>query len=202
MIWTGEKEGWDILHSLDPKDVTSKTGAAFVPDGTTYTLICLSQEINISLRDRNITSSSSSGAILINDLGEYSRLSILRYMSYARDMQLSGKLVKPADLPGGDFFSKGTHVLPLEKIIRKFENDLSGFLNTGESLGGIRLEYGDASLKLMPFPRVPVTIILWAGDDEFPAQGSLLFDSSCTSHMAIDILWSTAIMTIEMMVRS
>lgn len=202
MIWSGEEEAWGILLSLDSKDVTSKTGAIFDPDGSNYKLICLGQEVHVSLRDRHTTSPSPLGAFLINDLGEYSRLSILRYLVHAKNVPLSDKLVKPSDLPGGDFFLKGSHVLPLHKIISRFEHDISGFLETGEALGGTRLEYGDASVKLLPFPKVPVVIILWAGDDEFPTQASLLFDSSCSSHMAIDVLWSTAMMTIEMMARS
>jgi hypothetical protein len=201
MIWTGEKEAWDLLQSLEPKDVTGRTGAAFDPDSSSYKLVCLNQEISVSPNQQVITSSSSPGAFLINDLGEYSRLSILRYLVHAKDAPLTDKLVKPSDLPGGDFFLKGSHVLPLHKIISRFEHDISGFLVTCEELGGARLEYGDASVKLMPFPRVPVVIILWVCDDEFPTQASLLFDSSCSSLMAIDVLWSTAMMTIEMMTK-
>jgi hypothetical protein len=199
MLWPGEKEAWDTLLSLDQKDVEGRAHAVFSPGTSTFKLICLGQEILVSLLDQEISSLSSPGAFLVSDLGQYSQLSILRYLTHAKNQPLSDKLVKPSDLPGGDFFVKGSHVLPVEKIISRFENDLSGFLKTGEALGGIRQDYGDASVKLFPFPSVPVYIILWAGDDEFPAQAYLLFDSSCSAHMATDVLWSTAMMTIEMM---
>jgi hypothetical protein len=202
MLWPGEKIAWDILLSLDPKDVEGRAHTVFSPGTSTFKLICLGQEILVSLRDQEISSPSSSGAVIVNELGQYSRLSILRYLIHAKNQPLSGKLVKPSDLPGGDFFLKGSHVLPVEKIISRFENDLSGFLKTGEALGGIRQDYGDASVSLFPFPRVPVYIILWAGDDEFPSQASLLFDSICSKQMATDILWSTAMMTIEMLLFS
>jgi len=199
MIWQGEKEAWDILSSLDGTDVKARADAAFDPHTSTYSLICLGQEILISLSDRTLVGSSAMGRFLIEELGEYSRLSILRYLVHAKKISLSGKLVKPADLPGGDFFSKGSHVLPLDNIIGRFENDFYGFIDTGRSLGGSQAEYGDVSLRLFPFPRLPVFVILWAGDDEFPSKGSLLFDSTCTAVAATDILWSTAMMTIEMM---
>jgi|WetSurMetagenome_2_1015567.scaffolds.fasta_scaffold230771_2 hypothetical protein len=199
MIWTGEKEAWEILSALDSKDAESRADAVFDPDNSTYKLACLGQEIIISLTDRDIAGTSVLGRFLIEELGEYSRLSILRYLVNSKNLPLAGRLVKPSDLPGGDFFSKGTHVLPFEKILRQFENDFDGFIETGRSLGGSQAEYGDISLRLLPFPRLPVYIILWAGDDEFPSKASLLFDSSCTSHVATDILWSTAMITIEMM---
>jgi hypothetical protein len=202
MIWQGEKEAWNILSGLDTKDVGIKTGAVFNPDVSTYRLRCLGQEILVSLTDRDIVGSSALSRFLVKELGEYSRLTILRYLIQAKNLPLSGRLVKPSDLPGGDFFSKGTHVLPLNKITSRFEHDFDGFIETGKSLGGSQVEYGDVSLMLLPFARVPVVIILWAGDDEFPSKPSLLFDSSCTSHAATDILWSTAMMTIEMMLIS
>jgi hypothetical protein len=202
MIWQGEKEAWGILSDLDPRDVETRAGAVFYPDTSAYRLRCLGQEILVSLTARDIAGFSVWSRFLIKELGEYSRLAILRYLIHAKNLPLSGRLVKPSDLPGGDFFSKGTHVLPLNKITSRFEHDFDGFIETGKSLGGSQVEYGDVSLMLPPFTRVPVVIILWAGDDEFPSKLSLLFDSSCTSHAATDILWSTAMMTIEMMLIS
>ncbi|MBN1627398.1 MAG: DUF3786 domain-containing protein [Deltaproteobacteria bacterium] len=96
-------------------------------------------------------------------------------------MSLTEKLIKPTDLPGGDFFSKGAHVLPLDKITGRFENRFDEFFNAGKDLGGYKAEYGDVSLMLLPFPRVPVFIILWAGGYSgslFPASPGLRSNGS------------------------
>jgi hypothetical protein len=87
----------------------------------------------------------------------------------------------------------------LDKTAEYFANNFNDFLSTGKSLGGSQLDYGDISLKLFPFPRVPVVLIVWSGDEEFSAKSSLLFDSSCVSHLPADIIWSTAMMAVEMM---
>jgi hypothetical protein len=201
MIWPGEKDAWDRLGVLLPDDVIARTGAAFDQDGSNYKLTCLGQEVLVLLKEQKVSASSDTGRLLINGLGEYSRLSILRYLIAAKDTSLSGKLVKPADLPGGDFFLKGSHVLPLDKIIKQFENRFLEFIKLGKALGGTQAGYGDVSLQLWPFQKVPIVLILWAGDDDFSGQASLLFDSSCSSQMATDVLWSTAMMTVEMMVK-
>lgn len=199
MVWPGEEKAWDILLDLDAKDVTTNAKASFNACDSTYALTCFGQDIRISLKDRMIFSNSRLGTLLVTSLGDYSRLSILRYLIHAIDLPLSGQLVRPSDLPGGDIFTKGTHILPLDKAAAYFSNHGNEFLMMGERFDGTRLGYGDLSLSILPFPRVPVVLILWSGDEEFPPKASLLLDSSCISHLPPDMIWSTSMMTVEMM---
>ncbi len=199
MLWPGEKEAWDILSGLDSEHIKNNAKVLFNSHDSVYELTCFSQSIFVSLTDRDISSKSSLGKLLVNSLSDYSRLSILRYLIHANNLPFTDKLVRPSDLSGGEIFARGTHVLPLNRIASSFTNHYNEFLNIGKSLGGSLLHYGDMSLKLFPFPRVPVVLILWSGDEEFPPNSSLLFDSSCTYHLSTDILWSTAMMTVEMM---
>lgn len=199
MVWPGEEKAWNILSALDEKDVTAHAKASFHPGDATYALTCFGQEIGVSLKDRRFFSHSPLGTLFINTLGDYSRLSILRYLIHATDRPLTGQWVRPSDLPGGDIFAKGTHILPLDNAAAYFSNHPLAFLEAGENLGGTRLDYGDLSWNLFPFPRIPVALILWKGDEEFPSTASLLLDSSCVSHLPADIIWSTSMMTVEMM---
>ena len=73
-----------------------------------------------------------------------------------------------------------------------------GFSGGGETWG-MPVKYGDAAVQLFPFPRIPVVIILWREDEEFQARTDLLFDSSCEFHLALDILWSTAMESLLIM---
>ena len=197
MSWPGEKKAWELLSQLDPKATESRTGAIFNSENSTYELKCFGQDIHVSLNDREITASSDLGKLLINDLGKYSRLSILSYLVTAMDLPLSGELVRPADLPGGGIFGKGTHVLPMDRLAKRFGRDHKQLLSIGEELGATVLDHGNVSLELLPFLRVPVTIIVWSGDKEFPPKAFLLCDSTCTSQFPIDIIWSTAMMTVR-----
>ena len=199
MTWPGEKEAWDTLCARDSKDVEQKAGAPFNSSDSTYELTCLGQQIRISLTDRQIYSQSALGRVLVNALGEYSRPSILKYLIHAMNRPFSGHFVSPADLPGGDIFKRGTHVLPLDKLAARYGDQLNEFLAMGKSLGGSQLDQGDMSLNLLVFPRVPVVLIAWAGDEEFSPRSSLLFDSSCILHMSTGVIWSTGMMTVGMM---
>jgi hypothetical protein len=137
--------------------------------------------------------------LLLDRLGYFSRLSILLYLTSAKNIPFSGRLVQPVNLKGGHIFFRGTHILPLDKLALKYGNDAGGFLKRGTALGGRQMNHGDVSVQLFPFPRIPVVVILWQEDEEFPPRTDLLFDSTCEFHLALDILWSTAMKSLLIM---
>jgi len=65
MAWPGEKESWDILSDLDPKNINTNAKALFNSYNSTYELTCFGQAICISLKDRNVFSKSSLGKLLV-----------------------------------------------------------------------------------------------------------------------------------------
>ncbi|MHC4321170.1 MAG: DUF3786 domain-containing protein [Planctomycetota bacterium] len=196
---TGEWQAWDILEGLNPENVCNRAKVTYDSYLNTYTIKSFGQDIIVSMSDKSIHSNSQESDLLLNKLGDYSRLSILRYLVNAKDITLTHKLIRPEDLKGGNIYSKGTHVLPLDRIADKYGGDTDGFLQKGMETGSEVLNYGDASLRLFPFPRVPVTIIIWKGDEEFSSRADLLLDSTCELHLPVDIVWSTAMMSVLVM---
>lgn len=197
---TGEEQAWGILSELDPEDVCNRAKVAFNDSSGLYILSSFLQDIFVSPKDKEIFGHTPLSNFLINKLSRYSRLSILWYLINAKNIYPSGKLVKPADMLGGQIYLRGSHMLPLDKIAEKYGRDVSGFLKRGEELGGEQLDYGDAAIRLFPFPRVPVSILLWRDDGEFSSRSNLLFDSTCEFHLPADIIWSTAMMSVLIMV--
>jgi hypothetical protein len=195
----GIKESWDMLRKRDPREVQTGAFAAYDPQNRTYTVSCLGQRIAVSLDEKRLCSFTEAGKVLLEKYPEYAKLSILRYLIHAQDRPLSGELVKPSQLPGGDFFVSGSHVLPLARIARVFDHRPDVFMRQGQILGGTKTEHGDAALQLFPFPRLQVYLVLWFGDDEFPAWATLLVDKNCLEHMAVDIVWSTCMLTLLML---
>ncbi len=193
---TGEKQAWEILSGLDPKDVCIGAKVAFDDLSSVYILKSFLQDIFIAPKDKKIFGNSLVSDLLLNKLGNYSRLSVLWYLISAKVIPLSGVLIKPADMAEGQMYLKGSHVLPLDKVADKYGSDIQAFLKKGNELGSERLNFGDASIRLYPFPRVPVSIILWENNEEFPARCSLLLDSTCKLQLPADIIWSTAMMSI------
>lgn len=117
-------------------------------------------------------------------------------MTSAKDIPASERLIRPLDVKGGQRFFAGTHVLPLDRIQDKYAKDKLGFIERGVQFGAEIAKFGDAAVRLFPLPRVPVTMILWLEDEEYPARSSLFFDSTVDYQIALsDIVWSVAMMS-------
>jgi len=196
---SGEDKAWQILRELTPEQVCRKAMVKYDAVSGAYLLKSFGMDIYVDPGKARIHSDAPEAGLLLDRLGYFSKLSILFYLTSAMDIPLSGRLVQPANLRGGQIFFRGTHVLPLDKVALKYGSDAKSFIKRGADLGGAQMSYGDASLQLFPFPRIPVVIILWLEDEEFPARADLLFDSTCEFHLALDILWSTAMKSLLIM---
>jgi len=196
---SGEEKAWHILKGLSPEDVCRNSMVKYDAASGAYLMKSFGMDISVDPGEKRIHSDAPEASLLLDRLGYFSKLSILFYLTSAMDIPLSGRLVQPVNLKGGQVFFRGTHVLPLDKLALKYGSDAKSFIKRGTDLGGAQMDYGDVSLQLFPFPRIPVVIILWLEDEEFPARTDLLFDSTCELHLALDILWSTAMKSLLIM---
>ena len=39
------------------------------------------------------------------------------------------------------------------------------------------------AITIDAFSRLPITIVLWRGDDEFPPEGNIMFDSTISDYL-------------------
>ena len=196
---SGEEKAWGVLKELNPAEVCRNAIAEYDEATGVYLLKSFGMDLSVDPEKRIVYTNAPEGDLLLKRLGYFSILSILFYLTSSRDIPLSGKLVQPANLKGGQIFFRGSHVLPLDNLASKYGTNPEGFLKRGMELGGKQVSYGDASVQLFPFPRIPVVVILWREDEEFPARADLLFDSSCEFQLALDILWSVAMKSILIM---
>jgi hypothetical protein len=194
---SGEEVAWEMLGKLDPANVSRNASAEY--ENGVYLLRSLGMVFAVSPEERTIRGTSPAAEQVVGRLAYFFNHAALWYLVGAKDIGLTGKLLRPADLRGGHHFFKGTHELPLAKISEKFASDREGFSARAAELAGRPLGFGDASAELRPLPRVPVTLILWLEDEEFPPRVDLLVDSSCEMHLPLDIIWSTAMYSTIMM---
>jgi len=195
-IISGEDKAWEILAGLLHDDVCRRTGALYNDRSKMYRLSAFGTLFSVDPQKKIILNLEPEGDIFLTRLRYFFVLSLLWYMVKASDVKPAGKLIKPSGMTGGDIFFRGSHVLPLESIAKKYAHDRRAFSERGLLHAGRVVEYGDVAIELSPFPKVPVTVILWLADDEWEARADLLFDATALNHLPIDVLWSVAMMSV------
>jgi Domain of unknown function (DUF3786) len=160
-------EFWLELAQLSPAEVTRRTGAALVSGA--YRLPFLNRVLTIN-PETHILQIEGPGA---RDPDFRLCLTTLLYLSRV-DPAALGPLVSPLELAGGAgfFTARGPHAIPRFPLEERFGQDLAGFLQAGELLGGESRAAGDAALAFQVFPGLTVEVILWLADEEFPAHVS------------------------------
>ncbi len=194
-VW-GEAKAWGTLACMRPADVCSGSNAVYDEGSRSYNILSFGISYRVAVGERSITSDDPRSELFLERYKDFFRLALLWYMTSAKDIPATGRLIRPLDVKGGQRFFSGTHVLPLATIEERFGKDKLGFIERGVRFGARIAKIGDAALCLYPLPRVPVTVILWLEDDEYPARATLFFDSTVDFQLSLsDIVWSVAMMT-------
>ena len=109
---------------------------------------------------------------------------ILHYLEKASGIPPTGSWVSFAEIPGGAFY----HPVFLQRskapLVKFFGEEPQKLLAlASEEVRGEPWAMGDMGVKVQAFPRVPVGLVLWKGDEEFSPEGNVLFDSSVTGYL-------------------
>jgi len=141
----------------------------------------LNQSYQITLPDIEISLMDSEEKIPIRD-----KILILHYLTLAKGTPLANKIVVYKELPGGanyfPTFSKRT----IKPLLDHFGKEPERLIDAARKLGGHKADYGDVAVTINAFSYVPVTLVLWRGDDEFPPAGSIIFDATISDYLSTE----------------
>lgn len=124
---------------------------------------------------------------------EYLDLFAIYYLLRAKDVPLQREWVSEKDLPGGSTFFRGPHLIPTDLISKLFGNDLQKFQLRCARLGGAPIDMADAAYCFAITADIPVAVLYWTGDEDFPAEAKILFDRSIAKQLSLDIIWALAV---------
>jgi len=181
------KELWDSLKAMNPAEVCRRSLASFDRGKGSYFLKILNRDYQILPENSVIQGVDSSAP---HSPGFYLQVAVLNYVICAKDIPLSGNWVNEKQFPTGAIFFRGPHEMPTKEIEQKFGQDPNGFSSACLACKGTKVEGGDLAFELKVFPRIPVRLILWLTDEEFPARVSYLFDRTANVHLKLDALYA------------
>ena len=108
---------------------------------------------------------------------------ILHYLLSAKGTPIANRLVSFKELPGGGSYFPIFSKRVIEPLVEHFGERPRRLEEITGKLGGHTVAHGDMAVTVNAFSRVPVTIVLWQGDEEFPAQGNILFDAAISGYL-------------------
>lgn len=113
---------------------------------------------------------------------------LLEHLVLADGTPLADRWVSLRELPNGAFYERAFQGYSGSRLMRTFKNDLEGFREAAGQLSGEPLSIGDAAYRFWVLPRIPVAVVYWAGDEEFPASARVLFDATACNYHNLEIL--------------
>jgi hypothetical protein len=165
----------------DIEQQCQKSGTRYIASEKALIIDYLNQSYQISFPDGEVSFTTGGEDVPIKD-----KILILDYFTRAKGTPLSDKKITYKELHDGrnyfDTFAKRT----IQPLVTFFGSQPEQLQKTARILGGRKADYGDAAVTIDAFSRVPVTIVLWRGDEEFAPEGSLLFDSTISDYLTND----------------
>lgn len=165
-------KAWESLLALDPKDVARKSGVSHSVSEDAFVLPFLGEEFLVQRSEKVVLGPNG------KEVYPFMAVLLLHYLAYAKDIKPAGRLISFRELSGGEVYYSAFSKRAILPITSTFGTDENIFRRVGERIGVSECNYGDASFTMEVFPKIPVTIILWKGDEEVSCSSNMLFDAS------------------------
>jgi len=168
------------LRQINPKRLEARTGARYFVEDNRDGLIVpyFGQARRIAWPEIAVTSVDGPGEIVLTE-----QVLVLHYLLKASGETLTGRAIDFRQVPEGSFYWSAFVSRAKKPLLETFGRDLPLYLQVAEKLGGEPQPLGDAAARFLAFPRVPITHVLWGGDEEFPPEANILYDETIPGYL-------------------
>jgi hypothetical protein len=130
------------------------------------------------------------GKILLEDSGIEAplrdRILILHYFTGAKGTSATGRLIAYKQLPGGISYFPAFSQRAIAPFVKHFGRNPELLIKAAAKLGGCEADHGDVSVTINAFDHVPITLVLWRGDEELAPNGNILFDANISDYLSTE----------------
>jgi hypothetical protein len=128
---------------------------------------------------------------------------ILHYLQADWPAGVSGEWVAYREIPGAAFYFGAFVKRAVDPLKKVFGQNAAAFGGAAGRLGGAPVDAGDMGFEFRVFPKVPVRVILYAGDEEFPPEAGILFDRSIGGMLSPeDVAWMAGMLVYRLIALS
>jgi hypothetical protein len=163
----------ETLASEPFEQVRSRSGFEANRDGS-LRIPFLNRLYRLSHPDFGFQDDSGSG----KEIPLQEQIIILHYLMADWRGAPAGAWIAYREIPGAAFYFGAFVKRAIEPLKKAFGRDAAGFGRAAARLEGRPVEPGDAAFEFAVLPHVPLRLILYTGDEEFPPEANILFDRS------------------------
>jgi hypothetical protein len=174
------KEAQAKLRTTDRAVVAERSGAAIDQDGN-LRVEFLRREYVIDHAEWTVQRAEDGAAP-----SSFIQSLILTYLSTADGTPPIDRWVGFRELPNGLFYAQAFQGYTGAELVHNLNGDVAVFRQASEKLKGEALAIGDAGYVFQVLPHLKLAIVMWAGDDEFPAQAQVLFQESAPHYLVTE----------------
>ena len=165
---------WSRLERSAPRALASDCGATLLPDTDVLRLRVVDRECDLDLPAREIRYVVGEKA----DLSLHLQMLIIHYVSGAGKAEVANSLATFREFEGGDVYYAVFKSRAIDPIVKAFGTAPEVLKRIGEAIGAEPVKTGDVGFRVHFFPKIPIVVILWLGDEEVPASANILFDAN------------------------
>jgi hypothetical protein len=169
------------LANLEEQCLRSGSYCSLSGGSQVITLDYLNRTYQVVLPEMKISLKDSETSVDLRD-----KILILHYLTRAKGTPLSHKAIAYQELNEGSVYFPSFFKRAVKPLIDHFGQSPERLIEISKALGGVKTDYGDAAVTIPAFSRVPITLVLWKGDEEFPPNGNILFDSTILDYLSAE----------------
>ena len=167
------------LVDVAPELVADRAGASF--DGERLTLSYWGKPAHLNWPDLN--GEYEDGTPIYT----FDCAMLLYYLHAADGAALADRWIGFRELPDGGFYNQAFQGYSGRKLAAAFGLEPERFVQSAQTLGGMRISgLTEFAFAFTPLPRIRIAAVIWPGDEDFPAKGSVLFDAASEHYMTTD----------------
>jgi len=168
------------LKSIDIEQLCHKSGAQYA-DHDRIIIEYLNRSYLVTVPNIEVSLKDNKEEVPLKD-----KILILHYLTLAKGTPVANKLITFRQLPAGASYFAAFSQRAIKPLLDYFASKPQLLIDVAANLGGYKADYGDVAITINAFSRVPVTFALWQGDEEFPSNGSIMFDASIPDYLSTE----------------
>ena len=186
---------WKKLRGMIPKEIASRVDVHYDSESNSFLVPFLGENYLVSVRSGEVLKPDGSPA------NNFFATIILHYLVDAKGGEISGEYLSFRQLYGGDVYFGAFERRAIRPLRETFGEEPSALIRAAEPLGGKAVELGDSAVQIQVFPKLPLTVVIWAGDEEVPPSANILFDSSANRFLPTEDLAAIGEIIAKMLVQ-